>query len=64
MSNIEILSHNEQSILPKVKCLDNKIENIAKFLNLKMDQLHTNPDGSFCLTVYPKRKIIFCKWAI
>lgn len=58
--NIEIfLSHNEQSILPKVKCLDNKIENIAKFLNLKMDQLHTNPDGSFCLTVYPKEKSFF-----
>ena len=58
--NIEIfLSHNEQSILPKVKCLDNKIENIAKSLNLKMDQLHTNPDGSFCLTVYPKEKSFF-----
>lgn len=58
--NIEIfLSHNEQSILPKVKCLDNKIENIAKSLNLKIDQLHTNPDGSFCLTVYPKEKSFF-----
>lgn len=57
---IEIfLSHNEQSILPKVKCLDNKIENIAKSLKLKMDQLHTNPDGSFCLTVYPKEKSFF-----
>lgn len=58
--NIEIfLSHNEQSILPKVKCLDNKIKNIAKSLNFKMDQLHTNPDGSFCLTVYPKEKSFF-----
>lgn len=58
--NIEILlSHNKQSILPKVKCLDNKIEKIAKSLNLKMDQLHTNADGSFCLTVYPKEKSFF-----
>lgn len=58
--NIEIsLYHSDFSILPKVKCLDDKIKNIADSLNLKMDQLHTNNDESFCLTVYPKEKSFF-----
>lgn len=58
--NIEVLlKHNNVSMLPKVSCLDKKIVNIAKYLNLEIDKLHINSDGSFCLTVYPKEKFFF-----
>lgn len=54
-----LLKHDERSMLPKVKCLDDRIKNIAKTLGLKMDQLHINSDGTFCLTVQPKERSFF-----
>lgn len=59
--NVEIiLEHNKLSMLPKVRCLDERMINIVKLLNLtQKDQLHINPDDSFCLTVYPKEKSLF-----
>lgn len=58
--NIEVsLKYNEKSMLPKVRCIDRKIENIAAYLNKKLDDLHINSDNSFCLTIYPKEKDFF-----
>lgn len=54
-----ILKTKEPSMLPKVGCMDDKIQNIAKRLNKKLDELHVNSDDSFCLTVYPKEKSFF-----
>ena len=50
--NIEInLFSNINSMLPIVKCTDSKMDLIAKKLRINMDELHINPDGSFCLMI-------------
>jgi len=54
-----ILKYNEKSILPKIICTDEKIENIANELNKKLDDLHINHDNSFCLTVPQKERDFF-----
>lgn len=51
-----LLEHNDNTMLPKVKCKDDRIENIAESLNLRLDELHINEDKTFCLTVAPKEK--------
>ena len=47
------------SILPKVISISNKIRNIAKKYNMKLDDLHINTDGSFCLAIQDKEEQSF-----
>jgi len=58
--NIEVnLKYSEKSILPSIRCTDDKIENISKKLNKKLNDLHINENGTFCLTIYPEEKKFF-----
>lgn len=53
--NIEVnLKYNEKSMLPSIRCTDDRIENISKELNKKLNDLHINENGTFCLTIYPE----------
>jgi len=45
--------------LPKVYETSNKIESIAEKHNVSIDNLHINPDKSFCMVIEGKEKDIF-----
>jgi len=53
-----LLTCGENSILPTVKEIDNKIIKMAKRKKIEIDDLHLNSkDGTLCLIIPPKEKL-------
>ena len=54
------LNHlDKHTKLPKVICESNKIGKIAKKYKIDIDDLHINPDGTFCLAIEGEEKNFF-----
>jgi hypothetical protein len=53
------LKKHQNSILPKVREIGNRLSQFSEESNLPLADLHINPDDSFCLTIPPEEQKFF-----